>query len=363
MSSQLSAESLQGGIIYTANSHEGLDHQQMSQNRQGGIIYPATSQEGFHHQLTGQTLQGSVIYPEDSQEGFSHQLTRNTQQGGMIHIPSVDPTNPKFHSRLRELEQTIALVHLKFQRVCRQIHLLNNHFQDSELRFLRSQRSHDHTGSSVYKGACSYNQRIKLCVVDGVRSMYHEYALRTAEKLDTLKLYWHHMQHLLQGGLVHYGQDGGMVHYGEGRGILHYVEEEMEESLSDTTDEDSMLSEDETDENDNEETTGESGHRESSDVTGGISGHVTEVISGHVTEVNNGHVTEVVSGYVIEDLSDNNVTEEIVEKSHVTERDIISGHLLKNSDHVTKRDSAYVREDVVHGPQKSAGNGDITVTI
>ena len=339
MSSQMSSESLQGGIIYPANSHEVFSHQQMTQNVQGGIIYPATSQEGFSHQLTSQT-----------------------QQAGMIHIPPADPSHPKFHSRLRELEQTIALVHLKFQRVCHQIHLLNNHFQDSELRFLRSQRSYDHTGSSVYKGACGYNQRIKLCVVDGVRSMYHEYALRIAEKLDTLKLYWHHMQHLLQGGLVHYGQDGGMVHYGQEGGmvhygqdggmvhygqeggIMHYVEEEMEESLSDTTDEDSMLSEDETDESDSEETTGESGDRETSDVSGGISGHVTEVISGHVTEVNNGNVTEVISGHMTEEDSSygngdvsGNMANETLERSHVIEREVVSGHLFQNSDHLIEK--------------------------
>ena len=55
-----------------------------------------------------------------------------------------------------------------------------------------------HTLSGLYKSGCSYNQRIKLCVADGVRSMYHEYALRMAEKLDSLRLQWVHMQNIMQ---------------------------------------------------------------------------------------------------------------------------------------------------------------------
>ena len=78
------------------------------------------------------------------------------------------------------LERTIKSVAVKFERACWQVRLLNQQLDDLELRFKCSTEN----GNRVY----NYNQRIKLCVIEGVRNVYYEYAQRIGDKLDDLRV-------------------------------------------------------------------------------------------------------------------------------------------------------------------------------
>ena len=86
-----------------------------------------------------------------------------------------------------KLENDMILANVKFQKACEQWKLLNNYYTSCEQRFMRS-RNLPHRISS-------YNQRISLCVLDGVRFMYHEYVSVKARELDELKQRWMELQH------------------------------------------------------------------------------------------------------------------------------------------------------------------------
>jgi len=74
---------------------------------------------------------------------------------------------------------TIQQVDSKFQKACCQLKKLNRIMDEQQLRFVRAENN----GQQSFR----YNQRIRLCVLEGVKDMYYEYAYRLAQKLDDMR--------------------------------------------------------------------------------------------------------------------------------------------------------------------------------
>ena len=64
---------------------------------------------------------------------------------------------------------------------CQQVVLLNNQLDELRLRYQRA----DAAGN---KPSCA-NLRIQLCVTEGVRDMYYEYASHSMERLNLIALH------------------------------------------------------------------------------------------------------------------------------------------------------------------------------
>ena len=79
-----------------------------------------------------------------------------------------------------KLESKIKRVAAMFEKACWQVRLLNSQLDDLETRFKFSTEN----GNRVF----NYNQRIKLCVMEGVRNVYYEYAQRIGDRLDALRV-------------------------------------------------------------------------------------------------------------------------------------------------------------------------------
>lgn len=78
-----------------------------------------------------------------------------------------------------DLDAAIAETDAKFKKACQQLILLNNQIDGIQVRYDRAAK---HSGR-----VAKYNYRIKLCVVEGVRNMFYEYAVRLADKIDDLR--------------------------------------------------------------------------------------------------------------------------------------------------------------------------------
>lgn len=78
-----------------------------------------------------------------------------------------------------DFEILIASVRTKFEKACWQVRLLNKQLDELETRFKCSNEN----GNRVY----DYNLRLKLCITEGVRNIYYEYAQRMCDKLDALR--------------------------------------------------------------------------------------------------------------------------------------------------------------------------------
>ena len=68
----------------------------------------------------------------------------------------------------------------KFHKACEQIRLLNKHINDLQSRYDRA----FHTNQRSFR----YSLRLKLTTYEGVHNMYHEYAKRRAEELESMKV-------------------------------------------------------------------------------------------------------------------------------------------------------------------------------
>lgn len=77
------------------------------------------------------------------------------------------------------LEEQTQQLNLKFFRVCEQLRVLNKKIYESQKRYTHAQRNNIR--------ASRYSLRIELCVLEGVRNMHYEYALRAASNLDEMR--------------------------------------------------------------------------------------------------------------------------------------------------------------------------------
>ena len=78
-----------------------------------------------------------------------------------------------------ELSLTIEWTQYRFERACSQVRQLNLRLDDIEARFERSMAN----GNDIYR----YNLRLKMCVMEGIRNYYFEYAQRTGLDLHRLQ--------------------------------------------------------------------------------------------------------------------------------------------------------------------------------
>lgn len=67
----------------------------------------------------------------------------------------------------------------KFQNACSQVILLNNCIQDAQIRY-------DHALRDNHR-SFRYMLRLRLMSLEGARNMFHEYASRKAEELDSMQ--------------------------------------------------------------------------------------------------------------------------------------------------------------------------------
>ncbi len=77
------------------------------------------------------------------------------------------------------LQMPLQQMEDKFRVACQQVHKLNAWIEEIQVRYNRADRM-GHKGDR-------YNIRIKLCVAEGVRNMYYEYASRLSDKLTILR--------------------------------------------------------------------------------------------------------------------------------------------------------------------------------
>lgn len=82
-----------------------------------------------------------------------------------------DVLNPKFSALQRAQE--------KFRKACIQINVLNKQLDDLTDRYSKAK--------SDNFLCLSYNLRLKLAVIEGVRNMYYDYAYMKAEKVAELR--------------------------------------------------------------------------------------------------------------------------------------------------------------------------------
>ena len=77
------------------------------------------------------------------------------------------------------LDERIESVSSRFQLVCSQLRILNRHITEIQHRYKAADQKH--------QKSFRYSIRIRLCVIEGVRNMYYEYALKLADTLDQLR--------------------------------------------------------------------------------------------------------------------------------------------------------------------------------
>ena len=78
------------------------------------------------------------------------------------------------------LERLIDDYTYRFQKSCQQVVLLNQQMADLQVRYDRAARERNTT----YR----YQLRLRLCVVEGTRNMYFEYAQRAGDQLDRFRI-------------------------------------------------------------------------------------------------------------------------------------------------------------------------------
>ena len=74
---------------------------------------------------------------------------------------------------------TIEQVDAKFQKACWNLKKINLLMDEQQTRFQRAQ--------SKGQRSFLYNQRIRLCVLEGIQDVYYEYAYRLAHTLDNMR--------------------------------------------------------------------------------------------------------------------------------------------------------------------------------
>ena len=74
---------------------------------------------------------------------------------------------------------TIEQVDAKFQKTCLHLKKINRLMDQQQTRYQRA----DINGQQSFR----YNQRIRLCVLEGIKDVYYQYAFRLAQKLDELR--------------------------------------------------------------------------------------------------------------------------------------------------------------------------------
>ena len=77
------------------------------------------------------------------------------------------------------LDERIESVSDRFQLVCSQLRILNRHIDGIQHRFITADRKQ--------QKSFRYSIRIRLSVLEGIRNMHYEYALKLADTLDQLR--------------------------------------------------------------------------------------------------------------------------------------------------------------------------------
>lgn len=81
-----------------------------------------------------------------------------------------------------EFIETIRYIHsldYRFRRSCEQIMILNNKIDDMQSRLDSAFEDRQRT--------FSYNIRLRLAILEGVRNMFYEYAMSVADVLESLR--------------------------------------------------------------------------------------------------------------------------------------------------------------------------------
>lgn len=93
--------------------------------------------------------------------------------------------------KLECTENELEMAEKKFKRSCEQIVLLNDKLDDLQNRYDTAKRDD--------RRSFRYPLRLKIAVVDGVRNMYYEYAMRQAKEVAEIKGHLYGYQVILDG--------------------------------------------------------------------------------------------------------------------------------------------------------------------
>ena len=92
----------------------------------------------------------------------------------------VDPdTGNDMLEKAKSIQMMIRKEYIKFQKACRQVVLMNNQVKEISTRYKRVVRD----SLRNYH----YLLRLRLCTVESLRNMYHEYSCRQTEKIADLE--------------------------------------------------------------------------------------------------------------------------------------------------------------------------------
>ena len=79
----------------------------------------------------------------------------------------------------QELQAQIRETDAKFKYLCDQLRMMNRTIKSIQVRYDRANNS----GRRSFR----YSLRIRLCVLEGIRNMYYDCALKVADQLDELR--------------------------------------------------------------------------------------------------------------------------------------------------------------------------------
>ena len=98
----------------------------------------------------------------------------------LLHHSFLDLNRANMSRRTSECKESeLDFAEKKFKRSCEHIVLLNQKLNDLQVRYNNAKRDD--------RRSFRYPLRLKIAVVDGVRNMYYEYALREAKKIAEIK--------------------------------------------------------------------------------------------------------------------------------------------------------------------------------
>ena len=109
----------------------------------------------------------------------------------MLHITQRNSSNMASNFLLPTMEEQINDLDVKFKLACNQLRLLNSRISIVQKRYDRA--------NSQQKRSFRYSIRIQLCVLEGTRNMYYEYASKLADTLDLLRS---RMGYIIVGGVL-----------------------------------------------------------------------------------------------------------------------------------------------------------------
>lgn len=103
----------------------------------------------------------------------------NGKQGQDVRPSFLATTQKDTAQTLTEKRQELRDTELKFQKACRQLAYINHRLADLTQRYNKARRNNQRT--------FRYNLKLKISVIEGIKSMFYEYIYMKAEDINMLR--------------------------------------------------------------------------------------------------------------------------------------------------------------------------------